>query len=424
MSDTVDKIVSTLNEITNHKTKLSEFVGNIVKINEKISEMFEDKNNVKKLLQSAHEFDGLIKKNKHEHMVNIIKNGSNDWRYFMINFSNFTKNIPDNVHTLDTMITHVHNELPHLLNTLKIVHTYISKMEIKDNADNKISFKFNEMQIKYVETTNVHDIVTSKIEEYEENNKNINTRGQEIAKTVGMLITDAFTEDILTRISLLKLTHYRPEVLAKHEFIKKLKGELKGGAINNITITNMSKVISIFEDINIKFFEINVGLKKYKENYDMYIKNHNDNVYYMLYMQSVVKKTTEYPKLIPLHIISIMSDEINDMIEKLKLINPINNHINERYGIVINTIKQFLDTVKTKIKSKHVEEMMPQKTKEETMPEKTYEDTPHEEMKEEIKPNNLIDVFKCDIKSQYMFNVVYQFRKIIKDYNEKQKIEK
>jgi hypothetical protein len=367
-------------------------------------------------------------------MVNIIKNGSDDWSDFMINFNNFISTIPrgDNVHTLDTMIMHVHNELPYLLRTLEKVYTHISEMKTKDNTSNKISFKFDEIQIEFVETINIHDIMTSKIEEYIENNKNINTRGQEIAKTVSILITNAFTEDILARTSLLKSIHYRPEVLARHDFINKLKGKLSGGAIDDSAITAMSNVESSFEDINKIFFEINIKLKDYKANYDMYIKNHNDNVYFMLYMQSIVKKTTEYPKLIPLHIINLMSYEIDDMIEKLKLINPINNHINERYSIVINTIKQFLDAVKIKISvSIHKDELMPPKIHEETNGDSTLNEETKEETKEgtkeetkELKPNNPIDVFKCDIKSQYMFNVVYQFRKILKEYNDALKIEK
>jgi len=463
MSDIVSKIMSVKDEIPVHVNNLSGFVKNVALINTQIHEMFLDKNDARQLLQSTHEFDKLIKNNRHEHMVNIIQNGSNDWIYFMTNFNNFMSKIPEgnNVHTLDTMITHVDIELHKLLETLKLVHKRVLDVEIKDGASNKILFKFDEVEIRYVETINIYDIATLKIEEYTENNKNINTRGQEIAKTLGMLITNAFTEDILARISLLKSVDYRPEVLAKHNFIKGLmkEGKLKGGDISSGTIKNMSDVISIFEDINIKFYEINVDLKKYKANYDMYIKNHNDNVYYMLYMQSVVKNTTEYPKLIPLHIINIMIYEIDNMIEKLKLINPINNHINERYSIVINTIKQFLDAVKIKIiESGRADELMSQKiyetngdstvneeskeetqlqetkediTPEETMPEKTYEDVPHEETKEEtreetkeLKPNNPIDVFKCDIKSQYMFNVVYQFRKILKGYNDAQKIEK
>lgn len=405
MDTIVNNIESIKKNTSPYKTQLSSFIEQIEKINKKIDDMTNiTGNDITSLLIKIRDMDNLLKSNTYDEMESMIKTENENWKTFMTNFSLFLTKIPEDENmSLDNVLDVLNDNLLELSNSLDKVMANINTKIHKSKITKRIKLEFPELVLNFKINDERHtQIVTTSKTEYMENGKTIAQKGKDITEIIESIITNAFTEDILEIILNMDSSLYSTRVLRQHAFVKnhlEQQNPLSGGDIDGVTTKlteieqisgKFSEIFELCETINIKFSQINNNLSEYKINYYEHVKNHNDNVYFMLYMQKLTEKTIEYPIYIPLLTFSEVATKTLMMENKLKPNNEINNYMNERYGVLMESLFDFIGKINTKIT-----ETYPTATSNEIM----------------------IDVFSCDTTTQYMFNALYQFQYIIDEYN-------
>lgn len=403
VDNVIENIKSIKTNVPSYETQLSSFIETVEEINTKIGEITNmSGENITSLLINIHSMDNLLKKNTYDGMESIVKTENKNWRTFMANFSLFLSDVPkDGDLSLDDVLDSLNDNLLELTKSLNQVILNIESVIDGAQINKRLKIELPESKLEYKTNDEDHTEIVTTLKITEDDTKKgkndidtISKKGDEITEIIQSMLTNTFTNEILKIILGMDLSLYSPSVLKKHEFIKKHLGqqsELSGGDLTKIQPT-ADKLLNIFElcgTINTRFSEINMKLADYKINYDVYIQNHNENVYFMLYLQSLTEKTIKYPTYIPLNEFYKMSEKFLTMEDKLKTDSEINVYMKERYIIIMELLFDFVQNIIKKIKEDHPK----------------------------ISNDVMIDVFKCDTTYQFLFNALYQFEHIVDEYH-------